>query len=190
MFAFEVTGALLITAALGAMVLAHRERTTPRLTQRELSERGFRGGQHPAPLPGPGVSTPGTTPSDTPALLPDGSRAPSVACPGAQRRAATAVERRRRARAPRSSASDRAGRPGEPDELLYLSALLFSIGAIGVLLRRNAIVVFMCVELMLNATNLAFVTFARMHGTWTARSSRSSSWWSPRPRSSSAWRSS
>ena len=48
---------------------------------------------------------------------------------------------------------------------LYLSALLFSIGAAGVLLRRNAIVVFMCVELMLNASNLAFVTFARMNGT-------------------------
>ena len=48
---------------------------------------------------------------------------------------------------------------------LYLSALLFSIGAAGVLLRRNAIVVFMCVEMMLNASNLAFVTFARMNGT-------------------------
>ena len=47
---------------------------------------------------------------------------------------------------------------------IYLSALLFSIGSAGVLLRRNAIVVFMSVELMLNATNLAFVTFARMHG--------------------------
>ena len=47
---------------------------------------------------------------------------------------------------------------------LVLSALLFSIGAFGVLVRRNAIVVFMCIELMLNATNLAFVTFARMHG--------------------------
>jgi NADH-quinone oxidoreductase subunit K len=47
---------------------------------------------------------------------------------------------------------------------LVLSALLFTIGGVGVLVRRNAIVVFMCVELMLNATNLAFVTFARMHG--------------------------
>ena len=50
-----------------------------------------------------------------------------------------------------------------PANYLYLSALLFTIGAAGVLVRRNAIVVFMCVELMLNATNLAFVTFARMH---------------------------
>ncbi|MFD6449534.1 MULTISPECIES: NADH-quinone oxidoreductase subunit NuoK [unclassified Nocardia] len=51
-----------------------------------------------------------------------------------------------------------------PQNYLFLSALLFTIGAAGVLLRRNAIVVFMCVELMLNAVNLAFVTFARMHG--------------------------
>lgn len=50
-----------------------------------------------------------------------------------------------------------------PDNYLYLSALLFTIGAAGVLVRRNAIVVFMCIELMLNAVNLAFVTFAREH---------------------------
>ena len=47
---------------------------------------------------------------------------------------------------------------------IYLSTLLFAIGSAAVLVRRNAIVVFMGVELMLNATNLAFVTFARMHG--------------------------
>ena len=47
---------------------------------------------------------------------------------------------------------------------LYVSALLFTSGAIGVVVRRNAIVVFMCVELMLNAANLAFVTFARING--------------------------
>ena len=47
---------------------------------------------------------------------------------------------------------------------LYLSAVLFSIGATTVLVRRNAIIVFMGVELMLNATNLAFVTFARTNG--------------------------
>jgi NADH-quinone oxidoreductase subunit K len=50
------------------------------------------------------------------------------------------------------------------DYYLYLSAVLFTIGAIGVLVRRNAIVVFMCVELMLNAVNLSFVTFARLNG--------------------------
>ena len=47
---------------------------------------------------------------------------------------------------------------------MYLSAVLFSIGATTVLVRRNAILVFMGVELMLNATNLAFVTLARRHG--------------------------
>lgn len=50
-----------------------------------------------------------------------------------------------------------------PENYLYLSAMLFTIGATGVLLRRNALVMFMCVELMLNAANLAFVTFARLH---------------------------
>ena len=48
---------------------------------------------------------------------------------------------------------------------LYLSAMLFTIGAVGVVIRRNAIVVFMCIELMLNAANLAFVAFARINGT-------------------------
>ena len=50
-------------------------------------------------------------------------------------------------------------------EYLTLSMVLFTIGAAGVLIRRNAIVVFMCVELMLNATNLAFVSFSRQSGT-------------------------
>jgi NADH-quinone oxidoreductase subunit K len=47
---------------------------------------------------------------------------------------------------------------------IYLATILFAIGATTVLLRRNAIIVFMGVELMLNATNLAFVTFARQEG--------------------------
>jgi NADH-quinone oxidoreductase subunit K len=47
---------------------------------------------------------------------------------------------------------------------LVLSAILFTIGCTGVLLRRNAIVVFMCIELMLNAANLALVAFSRLHG--------------------------
>jgi NADH-quinone oxidoreductase subunit K len=51
-----------------------------------------------------------------------------------------------------------------PVYYLYLAALLFTIGAAGVLVRKNAIIVFMCVELMLNACNLAFVTFSRLHG--------------------------
>src|SRR6202012_970366 len=51
-----------------------------------------------------------------------------------------------------------------PTYYLLLSALLFAIGAIGVLVRRNAIVVFMCIELMLNSVNLTLVTFARVNG--------------------------
>jgi NADH-quinone oxidoreductase subunit K len=49
-------------------------------------------------------------------------------------------------------------------ESLFFSALLFAIGVVGVLTRRNALIVFMCVELMLNAVNLSFVALARMHG--------------------------
>ena len=51
-----------------------------------------------------------------------------------------------------------------PTNYLLLSALLFTIGAVGVLVRRNAIVVFMCIELMLNAVNLTLVTFSRING--------------------------
>lgn len=51
-----------------------------------------------------------------------------------------------------------------PAHFVALSVILFVIGGVGVLVRRNAIIIFMCVELMLNAVNLAFVAFARMHG--------------------------
>lgn len=51
-----------------------------------------------------------------------------------------------------------------PEYFLVLAGLMFTIGVVGVLVRRNAIVIFMFVELMLNAVNLAFVTFSRMHG--------------------------
>jgi NADH-quinone oxidoreductase subunit J len=71
-WAFEVTSALLITAALGAMVLAHRERLTPRPTQRQWSERRFRVGKNLAGLPAPGVYARRNA-VDTPALLPDGT---------------------------------------------------------------------------------------------------------------------
>jgi NADH-quinone oxidoreductase subunit J len=70
-FPFEVTGALLITAALGAMVLAHRERTSPKPTQRSLSRQRVASGR-PAPLPGPGTYARHNA-VDMPALLPDGS---------------------------------------------------------------------------------------------------------------------
>jgi NADH-quinone oxidoreductase subunit K len=49
-------------------------------------------------------------------------------------------------------------------ESLFFSAVLFVIGVVGVLIRRNAIIVFMCVELMLNAVNLTFVAFAQAYG--------------------------
>jgi NADH-quinone oxidoreductase subunit K len=51
-----------------------------------------------------------------------------------------------------------------PADFVGLAVFLFAVGAVGVLVRRNALVIFMCVELMLNAANLAFVAFARMHG--------------------------
>jgi NADH-quinone oxidoreductase subunit J len=70
-FAFEVTSALLITAALGAMVLAHRERLRPKPTQRELSEQRIKGDQV-SPLPPPGTYARHNA-VDMPALLPDGS---------------------------------------------------------------------------------------------------------------------
>ncbi|MBO4269327.1 NADH-quinone oxidoreductase subunit J [Microbispora triticiradicis] len=78
-FAFEVTSALLITAALGAMVLAHRERTEAKPTQRDLSRQRFaafgRTGKNPAPLPGPGTYARHNA-IDMPALLPDGTISP------------------------------------------------------------------------------------------------------------------
>ncbi|HEV2374892.1 MAG TPA: NADH-quinone oxidoreductase subunit NuoK [Streptosporangiaceae bacterium] len=51
-----------------------------------------------------------------------------------------------------------------PAHYVALAMILFTIGAVGVLIRRNAMVIFMCIELMLNAVNLAFVGFARQHG--------------------------
>jgi NADH-quinone oxidoreductase subunit K len=51
-----------------------------------------------------------------------------------------------------------------PGSFVALAVILFVIGAVGVLVRRNAMVIFMCVELMLNAVNLAFVAFSRLHG--------------------------
>lgn len=71
-WAFELTGALLITATIGAMVLAHRERIGPRRTQRDLSQERFRAGVRVTPLPGPGVYARHNA-ADVPALLPDGS---------------------------------------------------------------------------------------------------------------------
>ncbi|MFJ9827198.1 NADH-quinone oxidoreductase subunit J [Streptomyces sp. NPDC101160] len=73
-FAFEITGALLITAAVGAMVLTHRERTERARTQRELSEQRVREGRHLPPLPAPGVYARHNA-VDIAGLLPDGTPA-------------------------------------------------------------------------------------------------------------------
>jgi NADH-quinone oxidoreductase subunit J len=70
-YPFEITSALLITAALGAMVLAHRERTSPKPTQRTRSRQRI-GSGHPTPLPGPGTYARHNA-VDMPALLPDGT---------------------------------------------------------------------------------------------------------------------
>lgn len=159
LWAFELTSALLITAAVGAMVLAHRERFERRKTQRELSQERFRPGGHPTPLPNPGVYARHNA-VDVAALLPDGSYS-ELSVPGCCAPAGpTACKHLARSRL----RLFRRRCIMNPANYLYLSVLLFTIGASGVLLRRNAIVMFMCVELMLNAVNLAFVTFARMHG--------------------------
>ncbi|MGE2834770.1 NADH-quinone oxidoreductase subunit J [Mycobacterium sp. SMC-4] len=75
LWAFELTGALLITATLGAMVLAHRERFDQRKTQRELAMERFSPGGHPTTLPNPGVYARHNA-VDVPARLPDGSGSP------------------------------------------------------------------------------------------------------------------
>jgi len=72
LYPFEITSALLITAAVGAMVLAHRERTKPKPTQRELAAQRVASGR-PTPLPGPGTYAQHNA-VDMPALLPDGSQ--------------------------------------------------------------------------------------------------------------------
>jgi NADH-quinone oxidoreductase subunit J len=72
LWAFELTSALLITAALGAMVLTHRERIGRRRTQREMAVERFRDGTRATPLPAPGVYARRNA-VDTPALLPDGT---------------------------------------------------------------------------------------------------------------------
>jgi NADH-quinone oxidoreductase subunit J len=101
-WAFEITSALLITAALGAMVLAHRERVGPRVGQRERSHRRFHEGKNLAGLPAPGVYARHNA-VDTPALLPDGTPSQlsvsrvltareQVTAPGPYSRAELAIE--------------------------------------------------------------------------------------------------
>ena len=80
LWAFDLTRALLITAALGAMVLAHRERFERRKTQRELAVERFASGGHPTPMPNPGVYARHNA-VNTPARLPDGSDAENSVAP-------------------------------------------------------------------------------------------------------------
>lgn len=95
LWAFELTSALLITAALGAMVLAHRERFERRKTQRELAIERFQAGGRPTPLPNPGVYARHNA-VDIPARLPDGSDAVlSVSAILPQRSVAGDAERER-----------------------------------------------------------------------------------------------
>jgi len=88
LWAFELTSALLITAALGAMVLTHRERFERRKTQRELAVERFGPGGRATPLPNPGVYARHNA-VNTPARLPDGSDAESSVSTILQRRTAT-----------------------------------------------------------------------------------------------------
>ncbi|MET9291544.1 NADH-quinone oxidoreductase subunit J [Streptomyces sp. NPDC003077] len=131
-FAFEITGALLITAAVGAMVLTHRERTERAKTQRELAERRVREGvQSPSGRPGGGSAWPLPTPApapgvyarhnavDIPGLLPDGTPSDLTVNPTLRQRGQirdvsgealaelAALERR---------AEERLGRDSEPEE--------------------------------------------------------------------------
>jgi len=84
-FAFEITSALLITAAVGAMVLGHSDAAADRPNQEEQSRARFRRGNYPAPDPGPGVYA-GADSVVTPALLPDGSFASSSVADTTQQR--------------------------------------------------------------------------------------------------------
>jgi NADH-quinone oxidoreductase subunit J len=109
-YPFEITGALLITAAVGAMVLAHRERLRPRLTQREVAARRI-AGAHPTPLPGPGTYARHNA-ADMPALLPDGSQSELSVSSVLSGRPATPI-----GPAPRASTSLRGTEAGDVQEL-------------------------------------------------------------------------
>jgi NADH-quinone oxidoreductase subunit J len=118
-FPFEVTSALLITAALGAMVLAHRERTRPKPTQRELARQRVASGR-PAPLPGPGTYAQHNA-VDMPALLPDGTPAELSVSPAITRRTPGGEQTLERAeqaaiaeaRAEQAAAAAAAAEPGQ-----------------------------------------------------------------------------
>ena len=161
---FEITSALLITAALGAMVLAHRERLGPSRASASWSERRVPRGRD--------LGRPAGARCLRPAQR--GRHPGAAARRQPQRAVGLAGAHRRASRSSRPSATRVARAPSRPRSrreaamnlvnYIYLATLLFAIGGAAVLVRRNAIIVFMGVELMLNSTNLAFVTFARMRG--------------------------
>jgi NADH-quinone oxidoreductase subunit J len=110
LWAFELTSALLITAAVGAMVLAHRERFERRKTQRELSQERFRPGGHPTPLPNPGVYARHNA-VDVAARLPDGSYSELSVSKILRTRGADGAELGATASSPASSPAEAAASP-------------------------------------------------------------------------------
>jgi NADH-quinone oxidoreductase subunit J len=94
LFAFEITSALLITAALGAMVLTHTESLVPKVSQRERARQRF-SGDTPLALPGPGVLA-GHSSTATPAWLPDGSEAPGSVPPSLEQAPSSSDEKVRK----------------------------------------------------------------------------------------------
>ena len=114
LFAFELTSALLIVAAVGAMVLAHIERDEPKRTQKALARERIRSGR-PQPLPGPGVLSSGNS-IGTPALLPDGSISHESVMAGVAEFAPSEDERAREQRELARSLPD-TPREVHPDEL-------------------------------------------------------------------------
>ena len=139
LFPFEATAALLIIAVVGAVVLARRPAGDgPIDAATDRTARTPDPGRRPDRRP---LRTPRRPRADRPAPTAGLGRTTGADPPAHPRRHARDHQRRLV--------------PG-------LSVVLFSIGALGVLVRRNVLVMFMCVELMLNAANLTFVTFARM----------------------------
>ena len=174
-FAFEATSALLITAAVGAMVLAHRERLIKRRTQADLAGTQDEALRRDRPASRPAPNSRGLCAAQRGGHAGAAARRQRLGAlslgHAESPRGSPGQPRPRRARRPdgrshhqrRNSAHHR-GRAVSTTSYIVLSAILFTIGTVGFMIRRNAIVAFMCVELMLNATNLALVAFSRMHG--------------------------
>ena len=184
-FAFEATSALLITAAVGAMVLAHRERLVPKKSQGDLVHAADAPLRRDRPAPRPAADPRRVRPAQRgghpgaaarrvgvgalgvghPARPRRHPRQPDLVAPIDKTVKADSTDRRTCGAPVRSRASGwRIEKPWTRTTTSCLSAILFTIGAVGFMLRRNAIVAFMCVELMLNAANLSLVTFSRVYG--------------------------